>query len=145
MSDRLAPCHYRKTLSGFEPVSEAAREWHSKTKLGQTVEMKGRRPRNPLHHRKFFALLGILVDNTEAFASTDHALMAIKAATGHGGWSKPHPKATREMFYPDSIAFDAMGQDEFNDFYEKAIDAVIKYWLPVDREELRKAVEEFTA
>ena len=145
MADKLAPTHYRKTLSGFEPVSEAAREWHGKTKLGQTVELKGRRPRNPAHHRKLFSLLKLLVDNTEQFANTDHALMAVKAATGHGGWSKPHPKATREMFYPESIAFDAMDQTAFEDFYDKSIDAVIKYWLPVEKDELRRAVEEYAA
>lgn len=144
MADKLAPCQYRKTLTGFEPVTEAAREWHGKTKLGQVVELKGRRPRNPGHHRKLFALLNILVENTDSFANTDHALLAIKAATGHGGWSKPHPNAKRELFYPDSIAFDSMGQDEFSVFYDQSIDAVIKFWLPVDKAELRQAIEEFT-
>ena len=144
MADKLAPCQYRKTLTAFEPVTEAAREWHAKTKLGQVVELKGRRPRNARHHRKLFALLHILVENTDSFANTDHALQAVKAATGLGGWYKPHPKATREMFFADSIAFDAMPQDEFADFYNKAIDAVIKYWLPVDKAELRQAIEEFT-
>ena len=43
-----------------------------------------------------------------------------------------------------NISLDAMPQDEFADFYDKAIDAVIKYWLPVDKAELRQAIEEFT-
>lgn len=141
----IAPTHYRKTLAGFEPYSAAAKEWHAKTKLGQIVELKGRRPRNPRHHAKFFALLSILVENTERFASTEHALMAVKATIGHGVWDKPHPNATREIFIPLSIAFDAMSQDEFEPFYDKALDAVIKYWLPVDKAALREAVEGFTA
>jgi hypothetical protein len=141
---RAAPNHFRKTLNGFQPVSKAAQEFHTKTKLGQVVELKGRRPRNPGHHRKLFALLGVLVDNTEDFSSTEDALTAIKAATGHGRWVKIG-RAERELFMPDSIAFDAMGQDDFEAFYSRAIAAVIRFWLPVSDEQLREAVEAFAA
>lgn len=141
---KAAPVHFRKTASGFLPLSNAAREFHAKTKLGQVVEMKCRRPRNPQHHRKLFALLGILVENTEDFTSTEDALTAIKAATGHGRWVKIG-KAERELFMPDSIAFDAMAQDEFETFYDRAIAAVIRFWLPIGETELREAVEAFAA
>lgn len=142
---KLEPLHYRKTLAGFEPVSQAARDFHAKTKLGQTVQFTGRRPRNPGHHRKFFALLGILVDNTEIFTSVDDALIAVKATLGHGRWVKAHPKAEREIFIPDSIDFAAMGQDEFEPFYEAAIAAIIRWWLPVATNDLREAVSSFAA
>lgn len=140
-----APTHYIKTAAGFIPKSQAAREFHAKTKLGQAVELKGRRPRNPGHHRKLFALLGVLVDNTDCFENTDDALLGLKAVLGHGTWKKLHPKAEREVFVPDSIAFDAMGQDEFNTFYENALAAVQRWWLPVNDNELREAVETFAA
>jgi hypothetical protein len=139
-----APVHYVKTAAGFIPKSNAAREFHARTKLGQTVELKGRRPRNPAHHRKLFALLNILVDNTDHFANTEDALLAVKAATGLGRWVKVEG-ATRELFYPDSIAFDAMPQDEFAEFYEKAVAAVRRWWLPVSDSEIREAVESFAA
>lgn len=139
-----APVHYRKTLDGFQPISNAAREFHAKTKLGQVIEMKCRRPRNPAHHRKLFALLGLLTDNTEDFTNTEDALTAIKAATGHGRWVQIG-KAQRELFMPDSIAFDAMPQDEFEAFYDRAIAAVIRFWLPTSETELREAVEAFAA
>jgi hypothetical protein len=138
------PVHYIKTAAGFVPKSNAARDFHARTKLGQTVELKGRRPRNPAHHRKLFALLNILVDNTEHFANTEDALLAVKAATGLGRWMKVEG-ATRELFYPDSIAFDAMPQAEFAEFYEKAVAAVIRWWLPVSDAEIREAVESFAA
>lgn len=141
---RFAPEHYVKSAVGFVPRSEAAREFHAKTKLGQTVILKGRRPRNPAHHRKLFALLGLLVDNTDHFANVDDALIALKAALGHGRWVKIEG-TTRELFYPDSIAFDAMAQDEFADFYEAAVAAVRRWWLPVNDDELREAVEAFAA
>jgi hypothetical protein len=139
-----APQHYIKTAAGFVPKSAAAREFHAKTKLGQTIELKSRRPRNPAHHRKLFALLNILVDNTEHFANTEDALLAVKAATGLGRWVRVEG-ASRELFYPDSIAFDAMPQAEFADFYERAVAAVIRWWLPVNDAELREAIEAFAA
>lgn len=144
MSERAAPSHFRKTIAGFEPVSNAAREFHAKTKLGQTVEMKGRRPRNPRHHAKLFALLGIIVDNTELFANTDDALVGLKAVMGRGRWQRIEG-TTKDIFYPESISFDAMGQDEFEGFYDAAVAAVRRWWLPVAANDLREAVEAFAA
>lgn len=142
---RLAPEHYRKTLTGFEPISEAAREFHAKTKLDRTVELKGRRPRNPRHHAKLFALLSLLADNCDDFADAEDALVGVKAVLGRGTWKKLHPKAERKIFRPESIAFDAMGQDEFEEFYSAAVAAIRRWWLPVEENELRAAVEGFAA
>jgi len=139
-----APLHFIKTAAGFVPKSQAARDFHAGTKLGQTIELKGRRPRNPAHHRKLFALLNILVDNTDHFANVEDALLAVKAATGLGRWMRVEG-ATRELFYPDSIAFDAMPQAEFAEFYEKAVAAVIRWWLPVSDDEIKEAIEAFAA
>lgn len=142
---KSAPPHYQKTVAGFVPVSTAAREFHAKTKLGQTVDLRGRRPRNPAHHRKLFALLSILADNRDEFASTEDALLGLKAVLGHGTWKKLHPKAEREVFVPDSIAFENLSQDEFNAFYEAAIAAVLRWWLPTEESELREAIVAFAA
>lgn len=140
-----APVHYRKTLTGFEPVSNAAREFHAKTKLEQVVELKQRRPRNPGHHRKMFALLGIVADNCEEFASAEDALLGVKAVLGRGTWKLLHPKAEREVFIPESISFAAMGQDEFDEFYKAAVAAIQRWWLPVNDDELAEAVAAFAA
>jgi len=144
MADRLAPLHYRKTLQGFQPVSQAARDFHAKTKMSQTVELKSRRPRNPAHHRKLFALLGLVVENTDLFANTDDALIGLKAVLGRGRWERIKG-TSKDMFYPESIAFDAMSQDEFEGFYDAAIAAVQRWWLPVADNDLREAVEAFAA
>ena len=141
---KLAPLHYRKTAAGFIPVSASAREFHAKTKLGQTIELRGRRPRNPAHHRKLFALLGIVAENVEQFSSAECVLIAVKAALGHGKWVLLSG-AAREIFIPDSIDFSSMSQDEFEPFYEAAVAAVRRWWLPVNDDELREAVDAFAA
>lgn len=139
-----APEHYRKTLSGFEPVSQAAREFHAKTKLGKVVELQGRRPRNPDHHRKFFALLSLVADNNEQFSGPEDVLVAVKAALGRGRWLELEG-ATKPIFMPDSISFSAMSQNEFEAFYDAAVAAIKRWWLPVNDDELREAVEAFAA
>lgn len=138
------PVHFIKTAAGFVPKSEAARDFHAKTKLGQVVELRARRPRNPGHHRKLFALLGLVVDNTELFANTEDALVGLKAVMGRGRWVRIDG-TTKDLFYPESIAFDAMSQDEFETFYTAAVAAVQRWWLPVNDNELREAVEAFAA
>jgi hypothetical protein len=143
---KVAPHHVSKTVQGWVPVSQAAREFHAKTKLGQVVDMRGKRPRHPKHHRKLFALLGIIVENTELFANADDALIGLKAITGHGHWGDVRAGSrVKDVFYPASINFESMAQDEFEAFYDKAIAAVQRWWLPVADEELRAAVEEFAA
>lgn len=140
----IAPQHYRKTLTGFVPVSRAARDFHAKTKPDKLVELKGRRPRNAAHHRKLFALLSIVADNSEDFTSVEDVLIGVKAALGYGRWVQPKG-ATREIFVPDSIAFENLPQDEFEAFYEQAVAAVKRWWLPADDADLREAVEGFAA
>lgn len=141
---KSAPHHVIKTVTGWQPKSEAARQFHAKTKLGQTVEMRAKRPRNPQHHRKLFALLGIVAENCEQFTGPDDVLVAVKAATGHGRWLELQG-ASRPIFMPDSINFASMDQTEFESFYDLAVAAVQRWWLPVNDDELREAVNGFAA
>lgn len=141
---KIAPSFYRKTAAGFVPMSQAAREFHAGTKLDKTIELKGRRPRNPKHHAKLFALLSIVADNSEDFQSPEDVLIGVKAALGYGRWIQPKG-ATREIFIPDSIAFENMSQDEFEPFFDLAVAAVRRWWLPIEVEDLREAIAEFAA
>jgi hypothetical protein len=141
---KIAPHHLVKTMAGWIPKSSAAREFHAKTKLGQIVEMKARRPRNTQHHRKLFALLSLVAENNEQFSGPEDVLIAVKAATGHGRWLKLEG-ATREVFMPDSIDFSAMDQAAFEPFYDAAVAAVKRWWLPVDNDELEEAINAFAA
>lgn len=144
MASKTAPHHFKHTLAGFVPMSKAAREFHASTKLGAVVDMRARRPRNPGHHRKMFALLNIVADNCEQFTGPDDVLLAVKAALGHGRWLAVKG-ASKEIFAPDSIDFASMSQAEFEPFYTGAIQAIRRWWLPVDNAELLAAIEQFEA
>lgn len=98
-------------------------------KPGTFLRMEWAKPRNGKHHRKLFALLTLVAENSETYDTTAKALVAIKLVTGH---YEPFidPKTGELMQLPKSIAYDAMDQDEFDEFYSAAIDGVLRYILP---------------
>lgn len=66
------------------PADIHAEDMLSKWKPGNEVMLQGRRPRNPEHHRKFFALLKLALDNTEGkWGSIDDLLESLKHAVGY--------------------------------------------------------------
>jgi hypothetical protein len=118
-------------VAADEEAMRKTRRW----KAGDEMTVDVRKPRNLKHHRKFWILLKIVVENNEAFDSEEAVLYALKAALGRGKWVEI-PKASRPMFIPESISFAAMDQDEFDNFYVAAVNAVLKHWLPVGMDEL---------
>ncbi|MBL4751995.1 MAG: DUF1367 family protein [Flavobacteriales bacterium] len=126
---------FRRTLEGFSPADTEAGDWHHKTKLGALVELKGNRPRNPQHHRKFFALMNIVVDNSDDYDTVEQFRFVLMATLQRGKWIEV-PHATRAMFIPESISFKSMKQEDFDTLYNAAINAILKYFIPMDRDDL---------
>lgn len=120
-------------LTGSTPADTAAWQRFKRRletmKPGTWLRMEWARPRNGSHHRKFFALLQLVAENSEVYDTTEKALVAVKLCTGH---VEPaiDPRTGELIQIPKSIAFDAMEQDEFEVFYSAAIDAVLQYILP---------------
>lgn len=114
------------------PACRDAEEWLSKTKLHQGVLIEPRRPRNIQHHRKLFALLNLAADNWPEATTVEALLGAIKIATGHCEIIKTQTGAWK---IPKSINFESVDQDQFEPFYEQAIQIISKV-LGVDVETL---------
>ena len=112
-----------------------AENWLKKTKLEQGVLIDPRRPRNLQHHKKFFALVGLAVDNWPEEMTVLRLVGLIKIKTGY---ADPVQDAAGVIhFIPRSINFESMDQDEFNPFYEKATQ-LIALALGVDVDTLDK-------
>lgn len=109
---------YRLTFNGFVPFNDAAQEQASKCKLGDVVELKPTKVRNPKFHRLFFAILKLISENSEPAISTDMALYLAKVAAGCGEWIDTG-KAT--LFCPGSISFASMDQEAFDAFVQSAV------------------------
>ena len=111
---------------------------------GEVLVCTGRRPRNPKHHRKLFALLKVVFEAQKFYATIDDLLSALKIATGHFDTGKTvdgYP-----YMVPKSISFTAMDQTSFNQFYDRAVDVILTKILPgVNRQDLTDQVSDILA
>lgn len=133
-----------KKLRALYPVDEAAEDIVRRMGQGEIVEVTMRRPRNPKHHRKYFALLGLVweqLDHSE-YPTIETLLTELKIRTGHYDRrdllvdGKRYPVLT-----PKSISFANMDQTEFEAFFDRCCDHIAKDVLPgITREDLRREV-----
>ena len=136
------PLFFRKKLGALVPADGAAITVLSKVRHGEDVQVEIKRPRNIRHHRKFFALVNLVFENQEHYASVEDLLAALKSAVGHCTLIDARDGGTR-IAVPKSISFAKMDQAEFDAFYEKCLDVVARYFLPgVESDALRAEVED---
>ena len=127
-----------KGLRGMTPADQEAwakfRRRLETMKPGTVLRMEWVSPRNATHHRKFFALLNLVAENSEVYNTVEKALVAVKLIVGH---AEPFidPVTGELTQLPKSIAYESMGQDEFEQFYNQAIDGIVEHVLThIDRE-----------
>ena len=131
----------RPSLTAYDM---AALEVMQKWKIGDVVSATVRRPRNPQHHKKLFAMLQIVWEGTavqDRYPRVENLLDALKLALGHcEPVSLPDGTAAMKV---KSIAFESMAQDEFEKFYDEAVDIIVTRLVPhLDREDLEAQVME---
>jgi len=101
------------------------------------VKVKITIPRNSGYHKKFFAMLRLVIDNMpDKFAiyrNEDLLLDELKMQTGHVELRES--LGGKAYFRPASISFANMDQKEFETFFHNCLDVVIKYFLPNMKEE----------
>ena len=132
---------FQKDAGCLRPFGDEAEAMLQKWKIGSVVSVEVKQPRNPDHHKKFFALLNLIYSNQEHYKSTDEILDAFKFAVGH---TKKIKTRRGVIEVPLSISFSAMSQDEFAAFYDKAVDFVCTEVIPgLQREDLAKELMEF--
>ena len=141
-----------KTERGLRGSTPADHEAYTKLKRrlermkpGTWFRMEWAVPRHGPHHRKLFALLTLVAENSETYDTTAKALVAIKLVVGH---YEPFidPKTGELLQMPKSIAYDAMDQDEFDEFYSAAIDGVLRYILPhIDKVQADRLIDMIVA
>lgn len=86
------------------------------------------RPRRLKHHRLAFALLQIVFDAQDEYATFDGFLDAIKIATGH--FEEIRGLDGKLYTRPKSIAFASMDQSQFSMFFNKMMDVILTRILP---------------
>lgn len=112
-------------LAAADPISAEA---IAGIKLRETVTASIRRPRNPKHHRKLWALLTVVYDSQNAFATKEDLLNALKLATGLFDTGLTIDRVPYVV--PQSISFVAMDQNRFEQWYDKALEVILTKILP---------------
>jgi hypothetical protein len=114
-ADQEAWAKFRRKLETLQPGAFMRLEWST--------------PRNGKHHRKFMALLKLITENSETYDTIDKALVAVKLAAG---FFDPHvdPTTGEVTKVCHSISYDAMPQEDFDNFYNAAINGVLACILP---------------
>lgn len=126
----------------LEPIDEAGRDVLARVPAGSVVMVEYRRPRNVQHHRKFWALISLIYQNQSWYQSPEDLCDAIKVYVGHSKVLRMTDG--REVHTPQSIAFHAMDQAQFEQFYDKVIDVVCSTIIPnMDKDDLRRELEAF--
>lgn len=114
-ADQDAYSKFRRRLEAMKPGKWLRLEWSS--------------PRNGPHHRKFMALVQLVTENSETYDTVAKALVAIKLAAGYFD-PIPDPRTGEIVPALHSISYDAMGQEDFEEFYAAALDGVLQVVLP---------------
>jgi hypothetical protein len=110
-------------------------------KTGAWLRFEWSSPRNAKHHRKLFALLNMIAENSETYNTPEKALVAVKLCTAHYDLMAD-PETGEIVKIPKSISFESMGQEDFEVFYSAAIDGILTYILPqMDRETCNRLVD----
>lgn len=107
----------------------------------ETITASIRRPRNPKHHRKLFALLKVVFEAQTTFATLEQLLGALKLAVGLFDTGLTIDRVPYVV--PRSISFAAMDQTSFSIVYDKMVDVILTKILPsADRADLEAQVHE---
>lgn len=100
-----------------------------RVKRGEVIKVEFTKPRNQGFHRKFFAMLQVLVDHHEGLVNIDQALVAVKVGINHCTWV-----AGRENLIPvpESISWAKMDDISFSKFYNDALNHILRCYMPED-------------
>ncbi len=127
-----------KRLNGLQPIDEVGEAAMRKLHLNDVVNVEIKRSRNQAFHRKFFAMLQIILQNQDHYKSMDDLLDVCKLRTGH---CRTVQTRRGEVRIPRSISFATMDDTEFADFYDRACAWVVTEVIPgLERQALEEEV-----
>ena len=131
----------KKVFGKLVPVynSDAEALKASKLKEGEEYEVEIKRKRNYLFHKKYFALLNLCYDIQEYFNDISDLREYL---TCKAGYYEKIPTPDGEMIKAKSISFAKMDDIEFEDLYQKTIQAVCNF-LDVGKDDLINEIVEF--
>ena len=138
----MSRLYLKKTLSGFEPADDHARNIHHRYKLAEIYRADIVKPRSYKHHCLCMALLNLTFENQDRYDNFETFRKAIAVASGH---VEPLIKLDGEILYmPKSISYDAIPDDvAFGRVMSQMMDVCVGILGDVDRFELQQEVAKY--
>lgn len=109
-------------------------------KRGEVVQVDFKKPRNHKFHRKFFALLQIVVEFDPRYDNVEQVLHLMKLKLGY--FLTVINTDGRVTYQTKSISFASMDQTDFEIFYNDAVNKVISDFVPKWEASERWSLEE---
>ena len=119
--------HFIRSIDGLIPVEEDAEKVLKRIGLGEVVQMDYKPARNYKFHKKFFAMIQHVFENQDKYDLLEDMLIEVKLQAGH--YQEHVTTGGKITYQAKSISFDHMDELEFQEFYEKAIQGVIRAQL----------------
>jgi hypothetical protein len=116
--------HLVKKLNGsFIPETDEDKERTKKIAVGEVIEVSVKKVRNPKFHRLYFALLQMVMENTETFENINDLRYWL---TMKAGFYEEIKTPNGFLYTPKSIKFDTMDEYEFKDLFNKSVEVIEK-------------------
>lgn len=120
---------FTRTLSGLVPADDHAARKLKKVPLGTVLRLTFEAKRNNKNLRRWWALCNLIYQNCELYKSPEQAHDMLKILAGH--CTQIVSKKTGEVFLvADSISFSRLNEDQFQDVWRRAVQAVCEHILP---------------
>lgn len=131
----------KSTGGVLTPADHESAEVMQKVSDGGTIILEYKPKRNYQFHKKMFALLKLILSNTDKYENMTDLLTEMKLKAGH---YQEHITTKGNVIYvPKSIAFDEMDEAEFSQLYSKFIDIAMKDFVKMNRVEIEKELIRF--
>jgi len=112
----------KTNIGTLVPAFDTDHETFKKMSVGDVMEMEWKKPRNPLFHRKFFALIRTVYSNTERFPNQNACRLWLTMKAGFVDYVENDGELTA---IPKSIAFHSMDELKFEQLYNAVVDVAI--------------------
>jgi len=121
--------YLKRSIRGLEASDDASADVLRKIGQGDIVKVNITKPRNLVFHRKYWALVNLVWQNSDVYKSPEAVHVALKLAIGH--YEVVCVRGTGEaVCIPKSIRFGSMDETEFAQYWTRCCDAIAKDFLP---------------
>jgi hypothetical protein len=137
----------RNTEIGLIPLYDSDSFEKGKLKLNEDYEIEIKKARNILFHKKYFALIKLVWLNLpesfdKLYPHPDNFRKAVQIMAGFSNTF--YLLDGTQIIESKSIAFENMDELEFWELYNKVLDVIIKYILPLTtKEEIEQEIFNF--